>query len=119
MLLKSVVDELLKEKNRPMSWLAAELGKTFDGLKLSLMRGSIKYTDIIAMAKVLEVSSSVFFPDGQAQNTDIKNTNFIGEDKTERSKIKYDLKNCREMVAALKVQIKDKDKIISLLSKER
>ncbi|TCD03090.1 hypothetical protein [Pedobacter psychroterrae] len=117
MLLKSVVDELLKEKNRPMSWLAEEMGKTFDGLKLSLTRESIKYNDIIAMAKILEVSVNVLFPEEPHKYSDKKNPNFLGEPKAEYSSAKNELKNCREMLAALKDQIKDKDKIISLLSK--
>ena len=117
MFLKNVVDELLKERSRPMSWLAEEMGKTFDGLKLSLTRGSIKYNDIIAMAKILDVSPNVFFPSETDSYKDIKNPNFLGEPKAEYASAKNDLKNCREMLAALKEQIKDKDKIISLLSK--
>jgi len=117
MLLKSVVDELLKEKSRPMSWLAEEMGKTFDGLKLSLTRGSIKYNDLIAMAKILGVSPNVFFPVTNESDTTVKNPNFLGEPKVEYASAKNDLKNCREMLATLKEQIKDKDKIISLLSK--
>ena len=47
MYLKETVARLLKNKNRSLSWLALEMGKSFDGLKLSLVKGSIKYLDII------------------------------------------------------------------------
>ena len=116
MLLKSVVDDLLKEKNRPMSWLAEEMGKTFDGLKLSLIRGSIKYNDLISMSNILEVSPSLFFP-GDSLSGKTKNNNFLGEPGVKYSSAKNDLKNCREMLDALKDQLKDKEKIISLLTK--
>ena len=117
MLLKGVVDEILKEKNRPMSWLAEEMGKTFDGLKLSLIRGSIKYNDIIAMASVLEVSVDVFFPEEVNPYSNPKNPNFLGEPITEYASAKNELKNCKEMISILRDQIKDKEKIIALLSK--
>ena len=123
--LKSVVDEILKEKNRPMSWLADEMGKTFDGLKLSLVRGSIKYNDLIVMARVLEVSTDVFFPEEVNPYSSRKNPNFLSEPKEEYQSSKNDLKNCKEMMATLRDQIgtlrdqiKDKEKIISLLSKQ-
>ncbi|MES2457657.1 MAG: hypothetical protein V4594_19020 [Bacteroidota bacterium] len=117
MQLKSTVDGLLKEKNRSLSWLAEEMGKTFDGLKLSLVKGSIKYNDLIEMAKKLEVSPTIFFD--QAANRHVTETGVsilaeprevYGED------LKGNLRNCRELLATLKDQIKDKEKIISLLS---
>lgn len=117
--LKSVVDEILKDKNRPMSWLAEEMGKTFDGLKLSLVRGSIKYNDMIVMARVLEVSIDVFFPEEVNPYSKGKNPIFFSEPTEEYSSTKTELKNCKEMIAILRDQIKDKEKIISLLSKSR
>ncbi|NRF38478.1 hypothetical protein [Pedobacter foliorum] len=118
MALKSIVDELLKEEGRSMTWLSVEMGKTFDGLKLSLTRGSIKYNDIIAMAKVLEVPPATFF---QTEVTPYNNKtaqSLVGDQKGEYADLKNNLKNCKEMLTTLKDQIKDKDKIISLLSKE-
>ena len=117
MLLKGVVDEILKEKNRPLSWLAEEMGKTFDGLKLSLIRGSIKYNDIIAMARTLEVSTDVFFPDEVNPYSNRKNPNFLGEAATGYASAKNELKNCKEMISTLRDQIKDKEMIIALLRK--
>jgi len=117
MQLKSVVDGLLKEKNRSLSWLAEEMGKTFDGLKLSLVKGSIKYNDLIEMAKVLEVLPAVFFQTEvniYATETDIST---LAEPREEYGgDVKSNLKNCKELLAALKDQLKDKEKIISLLS---
>ena len=117
MLLKSVVDGILKEKSRPMRWLAGEMGKTFDGLKLSLVNGSIKYNDILIMAKILDVPASVFFPEREKSSLEQKEPNFLGDLKPEDKSIRNELKNCREMLSTLKDQLKDKDKIISLLSK--
>jgi len=34
MSLKEIIDQILKDKHRSLSWLAAEMGKTFDGLRL-------------------------------------------------------------------------------------
>lgn len=59
--LKRLVDGLLKEKNKPFTWLVAEMKKTADGLRLSLTRGSIKYTDLLLMAEVLGVNVEIFF----------------------------------------------------------
>lgn len=117
MFLKNVVDGILKEKNRPMSWLADEMNKTFDGLKLSLVRGSIKYNDLISMSRILEVPPSIFF---ESQPTPYKNPGqieSIADAKGEYNDLKSNLKNCREMLSTLKDQLKDKERIISLLSK--
>lgn len=117
MVLKRIVDELLKEKGRSMTWLAQEMDKTFDGLKLSLTRGSIKYNDIITLSKVLEVPPATFFQTTVIPyNTKITES-LVGDQKAEYADLKSNLKNCKEMLTALKDQIKDKDKIISLLSK--
>ena len=117
MVLKSVVDEQLKKKGRSMTWLAAEMGKTFDGLKLSLTRGSIKYNDIITLSKVLEVPPATFFQSTAIPYSSKITESLVGDQKGEYSDLKNNLKNCKEMLTALKDQIKDKDKIISLLSK--
>ncbi|WP_410222060.1 hypothetical protein [Pedobacter sp.] len=116
MFLKSVVDGILAEQNRSLSWLAAEMGKTFDGLRLSLIRGSIKYLDLQKMAKILNVPVSRFFTDPAEYDILIKTT--INEPLEEYNSIyKTEFKSCQEMVETLKSQIKDKDKIIALLSK--
>ncbi|WP_316790154.1 hypothetical protein [Pedobacter frigoris] len=117
MFLKNVVDGILKEKNRPMSWLADEMDKTFDGLKLGLVRGSIKYNDLIAMAMILKVSPSVFFESEPAPYKNQKGNETLADTKEEYNDLKSSLKNCKEMLSALKDQLKDKEKIISLLSK--
>jgi len=120
MVLKTIVDGLLKERNRPMSWLAEEMSKTFDGLKLSLIKGSIKYNDLIETAKILEVAPSIFFQTNLATyNLKGIEPQALSESKENYSDVKANLKNCREMLAALKEQIKDKETIISLLSRDR
>lgn len=118
MLLKSIVDGILKERNRPMSWLADEMDKTFDGLKLSLTRGSIKYNDLLTMARVLDVSPAIFFKTDPQPYKASAGNDTLSESKGEYADLKANLKNCKEMLATLKDQIKDKDKIIYLLSKE-
>lgn len=119
MSLKNIVDGILKEKSRPMSWLADEMNKTFDGLKLSLIKGSIKYNDIIEMSKALEVSPAVFFSSTSNSYTVYSNTeSILSESKENYGDLKGNLKNCKEMLAALKDQLKDKEMIISLLNKE-
>jgi len=117
MFLKNVVDGILKEKNRSLTWLAEEMSKTFDGLKLGLVKGSIKYNDLILMAKTLEVSPSVFFEASANEYLTSKQEEGISDGKTEYPDLKNNLKNCKEMLNALKDQLKDKEKIISLLSK--
>lgn len=115
MSLKNVVDGLLKEKNRSLSWLAEEMHKTFDGLKLSLVKGSLKYNDIIELAKILEVSPATFFQTAPIPDNPKANPESV---VLEPKEIYHNFKACKEMLAALKDQLKDKDMIISLLNKD-
>ncbi|MEJ6980980.1 hypothetical protein WG906_10990 [Pedobacter sp. P351] len=110
MKLKEIVDKVLKDQNRSLSWLAAEMNKTFDGLKLSLVKGSIKYTDIKKMSQVLEVPAATFF---QEENT---LENMVSEEKVNYSNLRSELNSCRELATILKNQLADKEKIIDLLS---
>lgn len=115
MFLKQVVDGILAEQNRSLRWLALEMGKTFDGLRLSLIRGSIKYTDIQKMAKILNIPIVRLF----TEPTEATASNMILNEPAETYQVnhKMALRNYQEMVDALKSQIKDKDKIIALLTK--
>lgn len=116
--IKAVVDEILVEKKRPFTWLVNQMDKTFDGLKLSLTNESIKYRDIKKMAKILEVPPSTFFEtEARSYKTDTGKS-LTAESRNEYSDLKNSLKNCKEMSLALKEQIKDKDRIIDLLSKK-
>lgn len=111
MSLKAIIDGILKEQHRSLSWLALEMGKTFDGLRLGLINESIKYKDILLMSKTLKVSPSSFFKASEfGKPTQQHNV-------TEPS-VEYgdNLKNCRELTATLKDQLKDKERIISLLN---
>lgn len=115
--LKFTVDAILKERKRPFSWLAVQMGWTFDGLKLSLTTESIKYRDLNAMAAVLEVSPMVFFKEPSAILTGLEGESDNPEISTRQSALKQALKSCKELNTALKDQVKDKDRIISLMSK--
>jgi hypothetical protein len=115
MTLKSTVEEILKGKKRSMSWLALEMDKSVDGLRLSLVRESIKYTDINKMSVILEVSPTIFFENGAKTYKEISATQKSSEAGSEYS----DLKFYKGMVTMLKDQLNDKEKIITLLSKNK
>lgn len=115
MYLKNIVDEILKGKSRSLSWLAVQMGKTFDGLKLSLVKESLKYKDIEEMSKILEVSPNTFFK--SELPTYLSVNGGANSDTVPEQEDKVNIKNCRELVASLKDQIKDKERIISLLNK--
>ncbi|MBC8053590.1 MAG: hypothetical protein H7Y13_11055 [Sphingobacteriaceae bacterium] len=110
MALKTIVDRRLKEQDRSLSWLAGQIDKTFDGLKLSLLKESLKYSDIKKMAEVLKVPPAYFF---EEENTI---ENMVEEEKFEYSSLKTELSSCKELAGTLKSQLADKEKIIELLS---
>ena len=114
--IKNIVDKLLIEKDRPMTWLADQIGRTYDGLRLSLIRKTIKYSDLVKIAKVLEVAPRIFFEDEPVPYKESPVTK-LQEEEIKYADLKGNLKNCKEMVAALKDQLKDKEKIISLMNK--
>jgi len=119
MLLKSLVDKLLKEKKKPMKWLAEAMGKTFDGLKKSLLNQSIKYSDMVLMAEILEVSPAIFFA---SEIRPQKETLPVTPDKDTHENyffLKSSLDDCKELNRQLKDQLKDKEMIISLISKNK
>lgn len=113
MKLKAIIDILLRDQNRSLSWLAAEMNKTFDGLKLSLVKESIKYIDIKRMAVILDVPAACFFKEED------RNDYVLAEEKVEYSSLKTELAACKELVETLKSQISDKERIINLLSEKR
>ncbi len=112
MQLKEIVDELLKGENRSLSWLAGELDMTFDGLKLSLLKGSLKYNDLKRLAVILKIEPYRLFTSRHRAESGL-----VGEDAPAYYSLRTELATCRELVDTLKSQIKDKDKIIDLLSK--
>lgn len=120
MTLKTIVDGLLKKKNRPLNWLAREMKKTDDGLKLSLVRESIKYADIVTMSRILEVSPLVFFEteDNSAPKKLAISTN-DPEAKPAHKVLKQKLENAEEMLAVLRQTLKDREMIINLLGKRQ
>lgn len=110
MSLKAIVEGVLKEQGRSLTWLAEKVGKTVDGLRLGLMNKSVKYKDLLLMAEVLNVSPCYFFKTEEASAFTQKN--ILTEPPAEYGDA---LKNCKELNAALKDQLKDKERIISLL----
>ncbi|MFD2161423.1 hypothetical protein ACFSJU_03410 [Paradesertivirga mongoliensis] len=111
--LKKIVDTALKDQNRSLSWLAGEMNKTFDGLKLSLVKGSLKYTDIKKMAEILKLPAGYFFGEDRFSG------NIVEEEKGDYTAQKGELNACKELAATLKSQLADKEKIIELLSQSR
>jgi lambda repressor-like predicted transcriptional regulator len=114
MSLKSIVEEILKEQGRPLTWLAEKVGKTADGLRLGLMNKSVKYKDLLLMAEALNVSPCNFFKADETLVSTKKST--LAELSVEYGD---SLKNCKELNAALKDQLKDKERIISLLNEAK
>ncbi len=109
---------MLKERNRSLSWLAMEMGKTFDGLKLSLTRGSIKYTDLKRMANILDIPVSELFEESSDNEAGILKST-LGEEEAQYISMKNELSSCKELINTLKSQLKDKEKIIELLGKAK
>lgn len=117
MYLKETVDKLLKKQNRSLSWLAAEMNKSFDGLKLSLVKGSIKYKDLIIMSTKLNVHPGEFFESDHTGYSPEEWRSVLEEGEAQYSNIKKELVSCKELTEALKGQLKDKERIIELLHK--
>ncbi|SMD09319.1 hypothetical protein [Pedobacter nyackensis] len=115
MSLKTLIDSILKEKHRSLSWLAVSMGKTFDGLRLSLINESIKYKDLLLMAKILEVPAKNFFEGNEEDFMAVPN--LISESVHEYGDYRLSIKNYTELVSTLKDQINDKERIITLMSK--
>ena len=119
MYLKETVARLLKNKNRSLSWLALEMGKSFDGLKLSLVKGSIKYLDIILMAKILETHPGELFESEHGRYSPEEWRTALEEGETQYKNLKNELTSCRELNEALKTQVTDKERIIALLHQKK
>lgn len=113
MALKSTVENILKTKKRSLSWLALEMDKSIDGLRLSLVRESIKYTDINKMSTILEVSPAIFFEGGAPADKEIDRSQKLSDTVNDYPDLKFN----KEMIEMLKDQLIDKEKIITLLTK--
>lgn len=113
-LLKDIVDGLLKAENRPLSWLATEMKMTFDGLKLSLLKGSLKYNDIKRMAAILKVQPDQFFHAVENEPGRFA----VAEDGATYASLKNELIYYKDLVDTLKSQLRDKERIIDLLSEK-
>ena len=51
--LKNWVESALNDINRPLSWLAAEMDRTTEGLKLSIDKETMKFSDLKKMIAIL------------------------------------------------------------------
>lgn len=101
--LKNIVDQHLKERGRSFTWLAGEMGRTYYGLRLGLINGSIKYNDIIRLLHLLDIKPNMFFGlEEGATDSSSKNSKALYND-------------CMELLSVLKFQLLDKDKIIALM----
>lgn len=121
--LKAAVDAVLEKDNRSLNWLATQMDRTFDGLKLSLVKGTIKYTDILKMADILKVPAADFFPQ-QGTVTQIQsgkrniqaNNSTVAEPEGGYHSSRELL--LLEQIELLKNQIRDKERIIDLMSRK-
>lgn len=109
MALYEIVCDLLKARGRSKIWLAKEIDMTFDGMKLALIRQSMKFNDLVKLSKILEISPAVLFdlPDASSQPYAPPTLGYSRE-----------LKTCEEMLKVCKSQLKDKELIIELLTKQ-
>ncbi len=111
---KAIIEGILKEQGRSLTWLANKTNKTVDGLRLGLMNQSVKYKDLVLIAETLNVSPCTFFTIRETSTNGKQNV--LAEPTVEYGD---HLKNCRELNAALKDQLKDKERIISLLNEAK
>jgi hypothetical protein len=120
MSLKTVVDDLLKEQKRSFSWLATEMGRTIDGLKLSLINETIKFSDLKKMQTILNVPIAVFFENTISTQKIKGNNNNLNQGSgsvTITAEGKSEIEYLKRMIEVLEKQLKDKDLIIELLKK--
>jgi hypothetical protein len=119
-MLKEIVDNILKDLDKPLSWLGLEMEMTYAGFRGSLLNESLKYGDLKKMAKILNVPISILF-EGSTQkikgnyNTQI-NSSIVGESEAIYGS-KYE--NILNENLFLKQQIKDKEEIIKLLKNQQ
>ena len=117
MYLKETVDKLLKKQNRSLRWLASEMGKSFDGLKLSLVKGSIKYKDMAVLASKIQVHPGELFESDHSGYSVEEWRNVLEEGEIQYTSVKKELLACKELTETLRNQIKDKERIIELIHK--
>ncbi|TKB96872.1 hypothetical protein [Pedobacter cryophilus] len=108
--LKKIIDEILKQQDKPLSWLALEMEKTYAGFRLSLSNETLKYSDIKKMAEILNVPVSLFFDVNNTQKIKGNYNSQISNSIVSESEAKYKIEN-----EYLKQQITDKEEIIKLL----
>lgn len=63
MTLLETVQKHLKEQQRSMIWLAAELDRSPDGLSYEINIGRLSYNKLLAVARVLKIKPAMLFAD--------------------------------------------------------
>ncbi|MBD1364411.1 hypothetical protein IDJ77_11380 [Mucilaginibacter sp. ZT4R22] len=112
MSLKQAVEVILAEQKRNLTWLASEMDKTYTGFKLSLENETIKYSDINKMLDILESPVELIFEENVRRYSNKgSESNIVREPE-----IVYH--SLRDQIEILKSTVKDKDRIIELMSKK-
>lgn len=123
MTLKERVEIELKKQKRSLSWLALKIEMTVDGLRGSLVTESIKYSNIVRVCEAMGIKAGVLF--GEEENLtsesvkhgEVAASAAPSRNDTETSSAQAGFKDSEEMIRMLKEQIRDKERIIELLSK--
>lgn len=122
MSLKETVEKILEEQQRSLSWLATEMGKTFTGLKMSLVNESIKYADLKKMVDILNIPITILFDGSTSQkikgnyNNQAGTSMLLNDPEVKYKKIEVD--GLKKQIQLLESKLVDKDKIIELLTKK-
>jgi hypothetical protein len=119
---KDIVAELLKKEKRSASWLSEKMGMTPDGLRLSLVNETIKYSNVVRLCGILGVRASLLFGEEERLTSELVKHDEIGF-SAEASRAREGLGTIprndeRTIIKLLKEQIKDKQLIIDLLIKQ-
>jgi len=106
---KDIVAELLKKDKRSASWLSEKMGMTPDGLRLSLVNETIKYSSVVRLCGILGVRASLLFGEEERLTSElVKHDEIASIPRNDE----------RTIIKLLKEQIKDKQLIIDLLIKQ-
>lgn len=132
MTLHAMVIDLLKKKRETFKWLSTEMGMTEDGLKYSLTKETLKFRDILRLAKILRIQPEYFLAlDKKHYSINAGDNNLIANEgssffnesgKGGKSKDGFNAEITRLNTELNKCQaelIKTKDQVIALISKRK
>jgi hypothetical protein len=109
-MVKDIVAELLKKEKRSASWLSEKMDMTPDGLRLSLVNETIKYSSVVRLCGILGVKASLLFGEDEVLR--------VALDDKQGEIASIPRNDERQLVKLLKEQVKDKQLIIDLLVKQ-